>query len=275
LRRKLGGLGDYIWWWWWWWSSSSSHPGDEVIPEEGSKIYKSYYSILELVELSNTVDMGTWQRALVSRSSDSSHTLTQEHNCGSSTWWPTWKTGLAWRFDELRGFCGQSKCHNLFSDSVIHLRVHAQPHMAQQTRKCVRSLVGKHWTIYHTFRIWHPTIFISFHLWRSTGQDVFSPSTIFFTFDEDVKPATTTWLTQQGHAFHAFGMDKLIIRFGKWFNCQGDSVEKYRTCDSFTLQCQLSLLKSCLWYVDTVNLLCHPLSYVLFYKLHANWSTNL
>jgi len=33
----------------------------------------------------------------------------KEHSCGSSTAWPTWKTGLAWKSRELYTFCGHKK----------------------------------------------------------------------------------------------------------------------------------------------------------------------
>jgi hypothetical protein len=34
----------------------------------------------------------------------------QEHSCGSSTWWPAWKIGLARQSEEVRAFCGHGKC---------------------------------------------------------------------------------------------------------------------------------------------------------------------
>jgi hypothetical protein len=52
------------------------------------------------------------------------------------------------------------------------------PDFKQHSRlgTCCRGLVGKHWTIHCTVKIWHPVIFICFLPWRSICQDVVSPA---------------------------------------------------------------------------------------------------
>lgn len=71
-----------------------------------------------------------------------------------------------------------------------------------------------------------------------------------FTSSEDIKCATFAWLTQQGHGFCASRMDRLIAHYDNCHSRPGDC-----TSGIFTVYCQFPLLKSCFWFMGTVNLL--------------------
>jgi hypothetical protein len=97
--------------------------------------------------------------------------------------------------------------------------------------------------------LWSPDLAPrDFHLfppWRSTFQDAVSPTM-------KMSSCTITWL--------------LITRCHECFNRKKDYDEKQRTGHIFIMYCQFPLLKSCLWFICTVNLISDPRSY---YKGHG------
>ena len=101
----------------------------------------------------------------------------KECRCGSSTWWPTWKTCIVWQSVELQAFfLKQGKCPGL-CEGVIPLHNKARPHTALQTGKLCRISAGKRSTLIQTVLIWHPASLMCLLPWKRTCQDIVSHAT--------------------------------------------------------------------------------------------------
>ena len=72
----------------------------------------------------------------------------QEHCCGSSTWWPTWKTGLIWK-----SFSGTESVSVLVLVDSPSLQ--CPKNVAQQTQNLLQMFVWEMLDHHHTFWIWH------------------------------------------------------------------------------------------------------------------------
>ena len=116
---------------------------------------------------------------------------------------------------------------------------------------CRRISIGKRYSIPHTARIWHQAVFICLPAWRSTYQDI-------------MKRATFTCLTQNGYTFNVSWKDELIL----WLVSQPSKglCWKLFTSDIFIVYCYLPVLESCFRFMGTVNLLSVPPSYILKYR---------
>jgi hypothetical protein len=91
--------------------------------------------------------------------------------------------------------CGHIKCPSLFSDGVVLLNDNAWLHMVHKTQDLLQNF--RLATLY--YHLYRPDLGPShFHLFPVFKEYL---SGYCFTCDEDIKHATITWLTQQGHIF--------------------------------------------------------------------------
>jgi len=181
----------------------------------------------------------------------------KEHGCGSSTWWPAMNTGIALKIRGFTLFYGRWNCPGLLRCGVILLHDNVSPHTAKQTRKLLKTfLLGNVW---------------NFPMKSGFGtQPLPSVSRLKGTFPQDiVSPAMKTSSMLPGMTVYASELDKLTIRCGKYLKPSSGCVEILLTKDTFILYCQLPLFNSCLWFIDTVNLISGPLSY---YKVYGKRS---
>jgi len=98
----------------------------------------------------------------------------QEHSCGSSTWWPTWKTGLTWKSEELHAF---SSMENV---SILLMLVDSPPLQCPTTYGTADSQFATNVCLGNVGPSPYildlaPAIFIIFPHWRSTCHDIVSP----------------------------------------------------------------------------------------------------
>ena len=98
----------------------------------------------------------------------------QEHSCGTSAWWPTWKTGLTWKPEELHAFSSME------SVSVFLVLVDSPPLQCPTVCGTADSeLATKIWlgnvVLFPYILDLASVIFISFPHWRSTCYDIVSP----------------------------------------------------------------------------------------------------
>jgi hypothetical protein len=119
---------------------------------------------------------------------------------------------------------------------ILHHDNNASPHMAQQTGNLLQSF-GWETLFYPSYTtVLHITIFICRAPWRRTCQN-------YVTWYADVKPATITWVTQQGRAFFGSGMGNLWHAVKSVSTVKGTML-KNRECEPTKMQ---------LW---TVSFLC-------------------
>lgn len=140
----------------------------------------------------------------------------KEHSCDSSTLWPTSKTHLTWKSEELHASCRHRKCVR----GVIILHDNVQLHMAQQTGNLLQKFS---WEMLN-----HPPYSLDlapsgFYRFPILKEHL---SRHCFTYGEGVKTITTMWLTQQGHTFYVSGTDKHISHCDKSLNHQGSCIGK-------------------------------------------------
>jgi hypothetical protein len=174
----------------------------------------------------------------------------KDSSCASSTWWPTCKTGLAWKSEELYNFWGHRNCPGLLSSGVILLCDSARPHTAQQAGKLLQRFGAA--TLDHPSYCpdLAPSNFPLFPVFKEhlSGRH--------YTCDGGGKQQTC-----YNHMADAGGTLILCFRDGLTYHtlCQvpqpsrGLCWKTQRTSDTFIVYCQLPLLKSCLWIMGTVN----------------------
>jgi hypothetical protein len=104
------------------------------------------------------------------------------------------------------------------SCGIVQIHNNASPHTARHTHTpcCMMNFIGTHLTILPTVWTWHQQAFTSFLKMKEhlAGKR--------FTDEKDLQHAVVEWLNREVAVWYEEGISKLVSRYDKCLNVQGD-----------------------------------------------------